>query len=101
MVDAEEEGLASNPIGCLETKIMPEPGGSGCPAFSTASSACPVTSPVCSACSFGAVAGSCADGGVLGTDSVVSSAGVAATADGGGAATVTGAFCSTSGWPKY
>ena len=40
MVGAEEEGLASIAIGCLDTRIMPEPGGSGWGAGSTASSAC-------------------------------------------------------------
>ena len=86
VVDAEEDGLASIAIGCLETRIISEPGDSGCSACSTASSvcsACLTTSPVCSACSFGADAGSCAGDGVLGTDSVVSTAGVVATAAGG------------------
>src|SRR4029078_631730 len=100
MVGAEEEGLASSAIGCLETRSMPEPGGAGCSECSPASSACLVgSSPICCACSFGAVAGSCAGGAVLIGDSVVSTGGIGAAA-GGGAATVTGAFCSASGWPK-
>src|SRR4029079_19389849 len=56
------------------------------------------SSPICCAC-IGAVAGSCAGGAVLIGDSVVSTGGIGAAA-GGGAATVTGAFCSASGWPK-
>src|SRR5690242_4251356 len=60
---AEEDGLASTPMGCLETRIMFEPGISGCSAWSTASSACSgssIASPVGFFCSFGGVAASCA-----------------------------------------
>src|SRR5262249_62350116 len=47
-------------MGCLETKIMPEPGSSGCSECSTASSVCSgslIPSPVCSFCSFGPLVG--------------------------------------------
>src|SRR5207344_3213241 len=84
MVGAEGDGLASTATGCLETRITPESEGSGCSAFSTASSACSGAStalPVGSTFSVGAVAVSCAGGG-SGTDSVASSAGVAATGGG-------------------
>lgn len=95
MVGAEEEGLASTATGCLETRIMPEPGGSGCSACSTASpaSGASTASPVGSTFSVGAVAPSCAGGDGWGRDSVASGVGAAGGGD-GAAATV--AFCSTS-----
>src|SRR5262249_6143856 len=100
--DAEGDGLARSPMGCLETRIMPEPGGSGCSECSTASSACPGSCSCTGAGDWetesvgptGGVAGP--DGGDVGwrTDSVVVVAG------GGDGATSTGAFCSTSDWVK-
>src|SRR5262245_41723826 len=102
---AEEDGLASTATGCLETRIMPDPCGSVCSAGSTVSPTCSTASPVCSACAFGAVAVSCAGGGVSGTADVAAADvrvwGMADVAAGGGeAATATGAFCSL-GWLKY
>src|SRR4026207_1359862 len=71
--DAEGDGLARSPMGCLETRIMPEPGGCSCSECSTASSACPgslIPSPVGSFCSFGPVASSCTGAGDWETESV-------------------------------
>src|SRR5262249_33769693 len=99
-------------MGCLETKIMPEPGSSGCSECSTASSACSgslIPSLACSFCSFGPLAGDWETesvgpteevagpgGGDVGggTDSVVGAAG------GGDGANFTDAICVRFDWGK-
>src|SRR5262249_37259799 len=111
--EADGDGLARSPMGCLETRIMPEPAGSGCSECSTASSACP-GSLIGSFCSFGPVASSCTGAGDWETESVGPTGEVAGpdggdvgwgkdsvlVAGGGDGAASTGAFCSTSDWVK-
>src|SRR5262249_62058213 len=101
----EEDGLASSPMGCLETRIMPELGSSGCSGCSTTSSACSgflIASPVGSFCSFGLGAASCTGVGDWDTDSVVAAVGegeaglppAVAGAGRGGGGNLNGAVCS-------